>query len=93
MYLSILSRCIVPVFLLFELRERGQVVVHVILVLPEIHVPLITTCMLYNFGLGIHFKWGFICEKFCALFPELRFCPSRTILLLFLTDTMEILSV
>lgn len=92
-YLSILSRCIVPVFLLFELRERGQVLVHVILVLPEIHGLLITTCVLYNFGLWIHFKWGFICEKFCALFPELRFCPSRTILLLFLTDIMEILSV
>lgn len=73
-------------------QGEGAVVVHVILVLL-IHTRWLLPVCFIIFGLGIHFKWGFICEKFCALFPELRFCPSRNDLLLFLTDTMEILSV
>ena len=83
-----------PCSSLFELRERGRWwhMWYLLCCLRSTYCWLLAVCFI-NSGLWIHFKWGFIWEKFCALYPELRFCPSRMILLLFLTDTTEILSV
>lgn len=58
--------------------------------LPEVRFLLSFLCA-YNLGLQIHFKWGFLCEKFWAVFPGLKVFPSRMILLLFLLGTTEML--